>query len=65
MGFDGIFGRTDIMEITGLSITAAGNLLTNLKNAELITPVSGYGNGKYKFIEPKNKVYARYQPSSR
>lgn len=53
MGFDGIFGRTDIMEITGLSITAAGNLLTNLKNAELITPVSGYGNGKYKFIEPK------------
>ena len=53
MRFDGIFGRTDIMEIMGLSITAAGNLLTNLKNAELITPVSGYGNGKYKFIEPK------------
>ncbi len=53
MGFDGIFGRTDIMEITRLSITAAGNLLTNLKNAELITPVSGYENGKYKFIEPK------------
>ncbi len=53
MGFDGIFGRTNIIEITGLSITAAGNLLTNLKNAELIVPVSGYGNGKYKFIEPK------------
>ncbi|MCD7785571.1 MAG: putative DNA binding domain-containing protein [Oscillospiraceae bacterium] len=53
MEFDGIFGRTDIMEITGLSITAAGNLLTNLKSAELIAPVSGYGNGKYKFIIPK------------
>ncbi|MCD8315345.1 MAG: hypothetical protein LUD44_06930 [Firmicutes bacterium] len=53
MEFDGMFGRTDIMEITGLSITAAGNLLTNLKSAELIAPVSGYGNGKYKFVIPK------------
>ena len=53
MGFDGIFGRTDIMEITGVSITAAGNLIANLKSAELIIPVSGYGNGKYKFAVPK------------
>ena len=53
MGFDGIFGRTNIIEITGVSITAAGNLITNLKSAELIIPVSGYGNGKYKFAVPK------------
>lgn len=53
MKFDGIFGRTDIMEITGLSITSAGNLLINLKNADLIAPVSGHGNGKYIFMEPK------------
>ena len=53
MKSDGIFGRNDIMQITGISITAAGNLLTNLKNAGLIEAVTGYGKGKYKFIEPK------------
>lgn len=53
MEFDGIFGRNDIMEILSISITAAGNLLNNLKNAGLIEAVSGYGKGKYKFIEPR------------
>lgn len=53
MEFDGIFGRNDIMEILSISITAAGNLLNNLKNAGLIKAVSGYGKGKYKFIEPQ------------
>ena len=32
MNFDGVFGRSDIMEITSISITAAGNLLNILKN---------------------------------
>lgn len=53
MKFDGIFGRNDIMKILSISITAAGNLLNNLKNAGLIETVSGYGKGKYKFIEPQ------------
>ncbi len=53
MKFDGIFGRNDIMEILRISVTAAGNLLTNLKNAGLIENVSGYGKGRYKFIEPR------------
>lgn len=53
MEFDGIFGRKDIMEILSISITAAGNLLNNLKNAGLIEAVRGYGKGKYKFIEPQ------------
>jgi phosphoglycerate/bisphosphoglycerate mutase len=35
------------------SVTAAGNLITKLKNADLIEPVSGFGKGKYKFIAPK------------
>ena len=35
------------------SVTAAGNLITKLKNADLIEPVSGFGKGKYKFIPPK------------
>ena len=30
MGIDGIFGRSDIMEVVGISITAAGNLITKL-----------------------------------
>ncbi len=53
MNFDGVFGRSDIMEITSISITAAGNLLNILKNAGLIEAVRGYGNGKYKFVAPK------------
>ena len=52
VGIDGIFGRSDIMEVVGISITAAGNLITKLKDAGLIQAVSGYGKGKYKFVEP-------------
>ena len=51
MGVDGIFGRSDVAAITNDSVTAAGNLITKLKNAELIEPVSGFGKGKYKFIQ--------------
>ena len=49
MEFNGIFGHKDIMNITGISITAAGNLITKLKKAGLIEAVSGHGKGKYKF----------------
>ena len=52
MGFDDVFGRNDIMKITGVSITAAGNLITKLKKAGLIEAVSGYGKGKYTFKNP-------------
>lgn len=52
MQFDGIFGRKDIMELTDISITAAGNLLNSLKNADLIVPVAGFGKGKYQFKMP-------------
>ena len=53
MSFDGVFGRNDIMDIVNISITAAGNLINKLKEAELINPVIGQGKGKYKFAEPK------------
>lgn len=53
MGIDGIFGRSDIAAITNDSVTAAGNLITKLKNADLIEAVSGFGKGKYKFVTPK------------
>ena len=62
MGVDGVFGRSDIAAITKDSVTAAGNLITKLKNADLIEPVSGFGKGKYKFIPPKEKDNARYRP---
>lgn len=51
MGFDGIFGRSDIADITGDSVTSAGKLINKLKDANLIESVSGYGKGKYKFIK--------------
>lgn len=53
MGTNGIFGRSDIAAITNDSLTAAGNLINRLKYAGLIEAVSGYGKGKYKFIEPQ------------
>ena len=39
---DGVFGRFDIAAITKDSVTAAGNLIPKLKNADLIEPVSGF-----------------------
>jgi len=46
---DVIFGRTEIMKITGLSPNAAGSLINKLKDANLIVQVSGKGKGKYIF----------------
>ena len=53
MGTDGVFGRSEVADIMNTSPTSAGNLITKLKSAGLIEPVSGYGKGKYKFISPK------------
>ena len=53
MGVDDVFDRSDIAAITKDSVTAAGNLIAKLKNADLIEPVSGFGKGKYKFMLTK------------
>ena len=54
MGVDGVFGRLDIAAIIKDSVTAAGNLIAKLKNADLIEPPSAaLEKGKYKFIPPK------------
>ena len=42
MGVDGVFGRFDIAAITKDSVTAAGNFIAKLKNADLIESVSGF-----------------------
>lgn len=51
VGVDGVFGRSDIAAITGISVTAAGNLINKMKKAKLIEAVDGFGKGKYQFTE--------------
>jgi len=44
-----IFGRSDMMTITGLKPTRASELLKELAEAKVIEAVSGFGKGKYRF----------------
>ena len=48
-GFEEVFGRSAVMELLGLKSSGASKLLSNLTQADIIGPVSGYGKGKYKF----------------
>ena len=48
-GFDEVFGRSAVMELLDLKDSGASKLLSNLVQADIIEPVSGYGKGKYKF----------------
>ena len=48
-GFDGIFGRSAVMELLELKSSGASKLFSNLVQADIIEPVSGHGKGKYKF----------------
>ena len=49
VGFEDIFGRQVVMEITGLKAATASELIKKLKTLEIIENVSGFGKGKYKF----------------
>lgn len=49
VGFEDIFGRQAVMEITGLKAATASELIKKLKTLEIIENVSGFGKGKYKF----------------
>ncbi len=46
-----IFSRADIMRITGITSSPAGDLIKKMQSANLIEVVSGYGKGKYRFKE--------------
>ena len=48
-GFDGVFGRSAVIELLELKNSGASKFLSNLLNADIIEPVSGHGKGKYKF----------------
>ena len=44
-----IFGRADMMKVTGLGPSRASELLQELTAHGIIETVSGYGKGKYRF----------------
>ncbi len=48
-GFEGVFGRSAVMELLELKSSGASKLLSNLVQADVLEPVSGHGKGKYKF----------------
>lgn len=48
-GFDEVFGRSVVMELLELKSSGASKFLSNLVQADIVEPVSGYGKGKYKF----------------
>ena len=48
-GFNEVFGRSVVMELLELKGSGASKFLSNLVQADIIEPVSGYGKGKYKF----------------
>lgn len=50
-GFDTVFARADVMQITGITATPATELMRKMKNARLIE--SAKGRGKYVFVVPK------------
>ena len=44
-GYDKVFGRSAVMEVTGPKKSGATNLLSILVQAAIIVPVSGSGKG--------------------
>ena len=53
VGFEQIFGRTDISQIIGITVSPAGEIIKKLKTEDLIVPVTGYCKGKWKFTLPE------------
>ena len=50
-GTEDMFGRKDIMLVTGLKATRASEVIKLLISAEIIETVKGHGKGKYCFIK--------------
>lgn len=49
IGYDKIFSRQQVMDITGLKEASASDLIKKIKSLEIIENVSGFGKGKYRF----------------
>ena len=52
-GFEGLFGRSLVMDLLGLKASGASKFLSKILQADIIEPVSGYGKGKYRFKRQK------------
>ena len=50
-GYDGILGRSAVIDLLRLKSSGASKLLANLVQTDIIEPVSGHGKGKYRFIK--------------
>lgn len=48
-GYEEVFGRSAVMELLGLKSSGASKFISNLVQADMIEPVTGYGKGKYRF----------------
>ena len=48
-GFEGVFGRSAVIELLELKNSGASKFLSNLLQADIIELVSGHVRGKYKF----------------
>lgn len=54
VGFEGVFGRSVVMELLELKESGASKFLSKLVQMDIIEPVTGHGKGKYKFKEEEN-----------
>ena len=50
---DRVFGQSNVMECLHCSKTKAANVIHVMRKTDVIAKVTGFGNGKYKFIEIK------------
>lgn len=53
-GLEKVFGRDDVIAVTGGGHTAASGLLKRMENANVTVSASGQGKGKYRFRAPYN-----------
>ena len=51
LGNDRIFGRSDVMNILGITASPASALIKNMLEYGVIKPQKGYDKGKYTFTE--------------
>ena len=50
-GYDRFFGRTQVMEVLGITASPASALLSKMSSLRLIMPMEGRGKGKYFFVK--------------
>ena len=48
-GYDSFFGRTEVMQLLGLTASPSSELIKKMLNLDIIYPMKGKGKGKYLF----------------